>query len=77
MPGINFTDKVTFINSFAVFGVMLDKSLLRSLGNMLQAKEIEILCEDIDPPVHIWDGEMIIKFAKVPKAEDLINKIIR
>lgn len=75
MQSITFTTKEEFDR---VFGrEVLDPALHKNLGIKLDKKEIEILCKAIDPdPNGCWDGEMVIKWAKMPKSQDVINHII-
>lgn len=77
MKSVMFTEGNEFIAEFTSRPEIIDSHLIKNLAAMLDSKELKVLCERIDLRNGLWDGEMLIMFARVPKSQDVINRIIQ
>ena len=59
-----------------VKGGWLNERLVKNLSYMVNAGEATIHFKEIDPSKMLWDGEIIVKFAKKPDVVKVVNSLI-
>jgi len=76
--GTTITTAAEFVSATAwlVSGGWLQKRLVDNVSARLAAGEVVVVFPEMNAKTETWDGEMVINFTRVPKAQDLVNDFI-